>query len=233
MPVALFFRPNTDLALTYGSSWLADGIKEATRRGYKVIDLVDEECTFENLKQVMETQKIDVAIMLGHGSSSLFSGSEMQIVFRACTGDEIMSGTMSHFLSCSVGQELLPSIIKKKGVWTTGYAVDFQFMIEPAEAVEPFRDITVAIIMKILDGGKLKEVWDAGIVKGEEWKERLWDRPEMWCAEAIQLIDHDIHGLIGLGDKEAYVMPPRMVVAANLVPILGLAVVGYFLFSKR
>ncbi|GAI36933.1 unnamed protein product, partial [marine sediment metagenome] len=56
------------------------------------------------------------------------------------------------------------SIIEKKGIWTIGYNVDFQFMINaefPVEedpVAEPFGDVTVAIIKAILDGKKLKEV---------------------------------------------------------------------------
>ncbi|MBA7490865.1 hypothetical protein ES702_01408 [subsurface metagenome] len=210
MPTALFFRPNKDLALQYGSAWLRLGVEEATKRGFNVIDVVDEAATFDTLKGILETERIDVVILLGHGNASTFTGFEQRVVFRACQNDEVMSGTISHFLSCSVGQQLLPSIIEKKGVWTVGYQVDFNFMIEPPEAVEPFRDITLAIITKILDGGKLKEVWDAGINMGKAWVAKLWDRPEIWCAEAIQLINHDIQGLIGLGSEEAYITPARM-----------------------
>ena len=153
-------------------------------------------------------------------------------MFQACSGDEIMTGTISHFLSCLVAQELLPSIIEKKGVWTLGYQTTFDFMIDPPEAVEPFRDITLAIITKMLDGGKLKEVWDAGIKKGEEWIAKLWNRSETWCAETIQCLDKDIHGMIALGDKEAYVLPPRRV-ALSLTQLAGLSALFLFLTGRK
>ena len=231
MPTALFFRPNTDLALSYGKEWLARGIEEAVKRGFNVIDLVDEACTFDTLKNILETEKIDVVILLGHGNANIFTGFEQQIVLEACHNDQIMSGTISHFVSCLIGQELLPSIIEKKGIWTIGYQTTFDFMIEPPEAVEPFSDITLAVIAAILDGGKLKEAWDAGIAKGEEWKTRLWNRPETWCAEVIQLIDKDIHGMVGLGDKEAYVLPLRKM-ALSPQGLIGLAALFWFLISR-
>ena len=215
MPTALFFRPNTNEALQYGSEWLGLGVEEATKRGFNVIDLVDEACTFDTLKETLETQKVDVVILLGHGGPGTFTGFEQQIIFQTCHGDEIMNGTITHFLSCLIGQELLPDLITKGGTWTVGYETTFDFMISPPEAAEPFRDITLAIITKILDGGKLKEVWDAGIAKGEEWKTKLWDRQETWCAEAIQYIDKDIHGMIGLGSEEAYVLPPMRLAAVS------------------
>lgn len=239
MPTALFFRPDADLALSYGKFWLSVGVEEAARRGYSVIDLVDELATFETLKETLETEKVDVAILLGHGNANTFTGFQQVIVMQACNGDEIMTGTISHFLSCSVGQELLPSIISKKGVWTVGYQVDFNFMVDTSYPVEqdpvaePFKDVTVAITKTILDGGTLKEAWDVGIAKCDEWINKLWDRPETIWGDVISCLKHDRDGMIGLGDQEAYVTPPRMVVGANVVPVLGLAVVGYLLFFKH
>jgi len=230
----LFFRPNKDIAMQFASEWLGAGVEEATKRGYNVIDIVDEACTFETLKATIESEKPTVIILGGHGNSTTFTGYEQQIVFQACSGDEIMSGTISHFLSCLVAQELLPSIIKKKGVWTLGYQTTFDFMIDPPEAVTPFRDITLAVITKMLDGGKLKEVWDAGIKKGEEWIAKLWNRSETWCAETIQCIDKDIHGMIGLGNGEAYVLPPRRVMAGLSLPqLLGLAALFVLVTGRK
>ncbi len=191
------------------------GLEEAKKRGYTVIDLVDEDCTFEILKETLESQPIDIVVALGHGNSDTFTGYQQQIVFRACHGDEVMNGTISHFLSCIVGQELLPSIITKGAIWTVGYQESFNFMIDTSFAVEedpmaePFKDVTVAIIKAILDGHKLKQVWDIGIAKCDEWIAKLWERPEIEWAEVISTLKHDRDCMIGLGSEEAYVMPPR------------------------
>ena len=233
MPTVLFFRPNEDFAMQYASQWLGLGVQEATRRGYRVVDLVDEAATFETLKEIMDSQKIDVAILGGHGSPTVFTGFGQQIVMQACHNDEVMSGTMSHFLSCSVGQFLLPSIIEKKGIWTIGYNVDFQFMVNTDYAVEedpyaePFRDVTVTIIKKILDGATLKEVWDAGIAKCDEWIAKLWDRPETDWGEVISCLSHDRDGMIALGDKEQHVMVPVRVAGFMFLPMaIGALVIG-------
>lgn len=237
MPTVLFFRPDTDTALQHGSFWLGLGIPEATRRGFNVIDMVDEACTFDTLEEILTSEKIDVVILLGHGGPATFTGFEQRTVFRACHNDEVMSGTISHFLSCSIGQQLLPSIIEKKGIWTIGYNVDFQFLINPEFAVEndpvaePFRDVTVAIIKAILDGKKLKAVWDAGIAKCNEWIAKLYNRPEIIWAEVIGALRHDKSGMIALGDQEAYVLPPRRVVM-NVPQLAGLVFLVYLLVTK-
>ncbi|MBA7627053.1 hypothetical protein ES703_34514 [subsurface metagenome] len=237
MPNVLFFRPNSDLALQHGSFWLGLGIPEALKRGFDVIDMVDEACTFDTLEEIMTSQKIDALILLGHGNSITFTGSKQITVFKACHNDGLMSGTISHFLSCSVGQTLLPSIIEKGGIWTIGYNIDFQFMINPDFAVEedpvaePFRDVTVAIIKAILDGKKLKDVWDAGIAKCDEWIAKLYNRPEIIWAEVVGALRHDRDGMIALGDQEAYVLPPRKV-ALNVPQLAGLLFIGYLLVTK-
>ncbi|MBA7489823.1 hypothetical protein ES702_00357 [subsurface metagenome] len=237
MPTVLFFRPDTDTALQHGAFWLGLGIPEATRRGFDVIDMVDEACTFDTLEEIMASKKIDVVILLGHGNYSTFTGFAQKKVFEACHNDELMSGTISHFLSCSVGQVLLPSIIGKKGIWTIGYNVDFQFLINPEFAVEndpvaePFRDVTVAIIKAILDGKKLKGVWDAGIAECDRWIAKLYNRPEIIWAEVAGALRHDRDGMIALGDQEAYVLPPRRVVL-NVPQLAGLAFLVYLLVTK-
>lgn len=225
--------------MQYASHWLGLGVEEAARRGYSVIDLVDAATTFEVLKETMASEKVDIAIMGGHGSPTVFTGYEQKIVFEACSGDEVMSGTISHFLSCSVGQILLPSIIEKKGVWTVGYQVDFEFSANTNYAVEqdpyaePFKDVTLAIIRKILDGGTLKEVWDAGIAKCNEWIAKLWSRPETDWAEVIAGLEHDRDGMIALGDGEAYVLPPRRMAMLTPPQMLGLGLIGYLVVGRK
>jgi hypothetical protein len=217
MGKVLFFRSNGDFAMQYASHWLGVGVEEAAKRGYQVIDLIQEATTFAVLKETIESEDVTVAFLGGHGASNVFTGYEQQVVLRACENDQVMVDTISHFLSCSVGQELLPSIIEKGGVFTVGYQEDFQFMVNTEYDIkddpyaEPFKDVTVAIINAILDGKKLKEVWDAGIAKCDEWIAKLWDRPELDWAEVISTLEHDRNAMIGLGDNEAYVLPPRQV----------------------
>ena len=233
MPTVLFFRPNADLALQYGKSWLGIGVQEASRRGFNIIDVVDEAATFETLKKLLETETVEAVILLGHGNATSFTGYQQQVVFRACQGDEVMNGSISHFLSCSVGQELLPSLIEKGAIWTVGYQVDFQFLINPEYSIEedplaePFRDVTVAIIKKILDGAKLKEVWNAGIAECDAWITKLWNRRELDWAHVIGALQHDRDGMIGLGSEEAYITPARMAPAqmGGLLLVAGVSLV--------
>lgn len=201
-----------------------------------MIDLVDEACTFETLKEVLNIERVNVAIMGGHGSPTVLTGFQQQVVLKACENDEVMSGLISHFLSCSTGAELGPSMVDKKMIWYIGYATDFQFMVNTNFTVdkdpyaEPFKDVTVTIIAKILEGAKLRDVWDAGIAKCNEWIQKLWGRPETDWAEVISCLQHNRDGMIALGDKEAYVLPPRVQWPAKLTPAQGIVLGLLFLW---
>ncbi len=239
MPTVLYFRPNADLAMKYASHWLGAAIEEATKRGFDVIDMVNEACTFDNLKAQIEAENVEVVIAGGHGGPSVFTGYEQKIVLEACHNDQIMNGTMSHFLSCLIGQELLPSMISKGAISTIGYIVSFTFMVDTNFAVEedpyaePFKDCTVAIIAKMLDGATLKEVWDAGIAKCNEWIQKLWDRPETDWAEVISCLENNRDGMIALGDQESYIVPPRKIALSTGPMIPMLIGIGFLTLAGR
>jgi hypothetical protein len=238
MTTVLFFRPNKDFAMQYASYWLGEGIPEAQRRGYRVIDMIEDACTFDRLKAVLEEEKVDVCIMGGHGNPTVFTGFEQQIVFKACQGDEVMAGTISHFLSCSVGQELLPDMVSKGAISTIGYQVDFQFMVNESFSIEqdpyaePFKDITVTIIKKLLDGATLKQVWEAGVAKCNEWIQKLWNKTGTDWAEVIACLEHDRDGMIALGNKESYVLPPK-IMRLTIPQIAGLAFIFFLVVSHK
>lgn len=233
----LFFRPNKDTAMQYASRWLYFAVEEAKRRGFDVVDLADAEATKENLENLMKTQPIELCFMTGHGASSLFTGYEQKVVMEACVNDEIMEGTISHFLSCYIGQQLLPSMISKGAISTIGYATDFQFYIDTNIPIdqdpyaEPFRDLTLTIIRKILDGAKLIDVWNAGIAKCDEWIAKLWNRPEVDWSNVISCLQHDRDGMIALGDKESYIIPPRPVTLISPRSVGVACIIGAFLKS--
>jgi hypothetical protein len=234
----LFFRPDKDLAMQYASNWLGYGVTEAKNRGYDVIDMADEEATKEKFMKVMETEKPELCFLGGHGSPTVFTGYEQQIVMEACQNDQIMTATISHLLSCYVGQQLLPSMISKGAISTIGYNVDFQFYIDTNYSVDtdpyaqPFKELTLTIIEKMLDGVKLKDVWNAGIAKCDELIARYWDKPEIDWSNVISALQHDRDGMIALGDKESYIMPPRKVKLAS-PQTLGLGVIiGAFLLTR-
>jgi len=177
-----------------------------------IIDLYGDDATKEKIFETIQTHHPQRAVMCGHGNCSTYTAQREEVVLKACENDEVMSGTLSHFVSCSVGVELLPSIVQKGGVGTVGYMVDFEFIVNTDYSVEqdpyaePFKDLTVTIITKMLGGATLQQVWQAGVDKCNEWIAKLKDKTEIDWAEVIGCLEHDRDGLIALGDKSARVL---------------------------
>lgn len=192
--------------------------------------MVDSEATKEKLEELMANETINLAILTGHGNADIFTGFEQKVVLQTGLNEEVMKGTISHFLSCSVGQRLLPALVEHGAISTIGYVVDFEFMIDPSYPVSedpfaaPFKDVTVTIIRGLLEGKPLKDVWVAGVAKCDEWIAMLWEREGTDWAEVISCLKNNRDGLIALGDKEAYFSPPKAFAASNLAPMLPLAI---------
>jgi hypothetical protein len=176
-----------------------------------IIDLYGEDATKEKIFEAIEAYHPETAILAGHGNATTYTSQREEVVLKACENDEVMSGTVSHFISCSVAQKLLPSMVGKGAVGTIGYIVDFTFMINTNYSVEediyaePFKDLTVTIITKLLEGATLQQVWQAGVDKCNEWIAKLKDKPEIDWAEVISCLEHDRDGLVAFGDKTARV----------------------------
>ena len=230
MSTLLFFRPDKDLAMQYAKDWVGAAVQHGIDAGYITLDMLDSEATKENLEELMANETVNLAILTGHGGPNVFTGFEQRVVLQTGLNEEVMKNTISHFLSCSLGQQLLPALIDHGAISTIGYIVDFQFMIDTTYPVaedpfaEPFKDVTVTIIRSILEGKPLKAVWEAGIAKSNEWIAKLWEREGTDWAEVISCLENNRDGMIALGDKEAYFSPPKMAFPSSLAPLLPIAI---------
>ena len=231
MPDVLFLRPAYEIATDYLSSWFGYGIAEAEKMGYRVIDLQGDGATYDNLVDALNTYKFSALFLGGHGSANIFTGQDGQTIFQACTNDQVLSGNIAYYLSCFVGIELGPSNVKKGLVSFLGYNVDFRFMVDNSYAIdkdpfaEPFRDIVVEVIVRILRGESMQNVWLGGIAKCDELIAKVHDRPEPQWSDVISFLEHDKNGFVALGNKEAYVLSPSPTMVggagASIVPIIS------------
>ena len=224
---------NFELATEYLFSWFGLGIEEAERLGYRVIDIPKEAATLENLLDALGAYRFSALFLGGHGGPDVFTGQDYEVILRACENDDVMTGTLSMFLSCFVGQELLPSMDEKDAVATVGWATDFRFMVDTSYPIledplaEPFKELVFDITSRVLRGQKIRVVWEGGIAKCNEWIAKLSPRQEYIWSQVIGCIEHDRDGLIALGNKEVYATPP--VTLAPMAAVFGPLVIGTLL----
>jgi len=235
MAEALFFRPQYELATNYLHDWFGLGVIEARRLGYEVVDLSGPEATLENLLDVLRSNEFSVLFMGGHGNPNTFTGQNSSIVLRACQNDEIMSGSLSYFLSCFVGQELLPSMISKSALSCVGFQTDFRFMVDTSYPIledplaEPFMATVFDHHSRILRGETIKQVWEGGIRTFDQWIAKLYPRPETIWSQVIGCLEHDRDGMIALGQQEAYAKRPAAVTWTPISTMVAPIVFGTLL----
>jgi len=225
----LFFRPNFELATQYLFAWFGLGIDEAERLGYRVIDLPGEAATLDNLLDALQNYTFSSIILGGHGNPNTFTGQDYEEILKACQNDEVCSGNIALLLSCFTGQELGPSMVKKNTVAFIGWQSDFRFMIDTGYPIlddplaEPFKEIAVESMARLLRGQTIRNIWDGTIAKCDEWINRVSARPEFEWSQVIDFIEHDRNGMICLGEKlVSPISPSRM----GFIPILSSLGIG-------
>lgn len=232
MADVLFGHANFELATEYLSTWFKMGIDVAESMGYRVVDLPGDAFTLNNLLDALENYSFSAIFLGGHGNDTTLTGQNYAEILKACQNDQVMSGNMTYFCSCFTGAELGPSMISKNTQAYVGYTRDFRFMVNtdlsPMEdsltsLAQPFQEILLEIIIRILRGEGLAPIYNGGIAKGNEWVERLFDRPEYVWSQVISFIQHDTAALISLGEREGYGIPS---VSASLIPVAASAGIG-------
>ena len=219
MPTVLFARSDFDLPTRYGSFWLSKSVELARRLGWFVIDLYKDEATKENILNAIETYNPDFFHPMGHGSASIFTAQNKEVVFQACINDDVLSGRISYFLSCLVGRELGPSIIRKGGKAFLGWQVEFTWVVESPydPATDPyakaFEDMVNSMAAVILRGGSMREAYNAGIATANKWIDYWSRQDDIRAPEIIKWLIHDKEGLVLLGEET--IRPPTPVVAVR------------------
>lgn len=223
---------NFELATEYLYAWFEQGISLAERLGYRVVDLPGEAFTKDNLFDALERYRFNAIFLGGHGNPTTLTAQDYEEVLKSCVNDDVCSGNIAYFCSCFTAQALGPSMIEKKTLAYFGSMSDFRFMVDTSYPIlddplaEPFKDIVVEIMSRILLGQKIIDVWNGTIDKCNALIERLKPLPETHWSDVIGCIEHNRDGFIALGDQEVYAVSP---VGRPLIPMVSSLGVGSIL----
>lgn len=225
MPNVLFFRPDFELATEYLYTWFGLGIEKAEAMGFRVVDIGGAAATLENLLDALSKYKFSALFLGGHGNATTFTGQDYQEILKACINDEVVSGNLTYLCSCYTGLELGPSMFGKNAEAYIGYDRDFRFIIDtslsPLEdslfsTAQPFQEIVVEVMVRLLRGQSIQDVWSGGVAKCDEWIAKLYDRPEYKWSQVISFLRHNRDGLICLGERVTPPVPPAPPIASYL-----------------
>ena len=238
MARVLIFRPRFDTATLYGWAWLGEIRRIAEDLGHDVLDLEAENATPENFYDALENFRPEIVIAMSHGNPTTFTGQNARIVFRACENDQLMSGTQAYFLSCLVGQELLPSMNEKDARTVAGYIAEFTWVIHPDYADRPLEDPYAYPFMRavvepcgrLLAGASWREWYDTQVAIFNLGISEWFGSTDPHAPQIVAALEHDRDSLVVYGEtmiRPAIRLPPLY---TSLMPIpVGITVISLFL----
>lgn len=223
----LVFRPKFDLATSYGYVWLAEVAKIAAGLGHTVYDLSGEEATKEALLSALADYNPDLVIACSHGSPTLFSAQGGEIALTKCYNDEVMSKKQAYFVSCLVGQQLLPSMVEKDARTVAGYTSEFVWVVNSEYKDKPLEDpyafpfmrAVVEPCRRLLAGASWREWYDYTVALFNRGVSEWFESADPNAAQIVAGLEHDRDSLVVYGET-AVAPSPRFVVAG--FPLLSL-----------
>jgi len=230
----LFFRPNFDTSTLYGHAWLGESLKLALNLGHEVVDLEGENATETRFFEEMGSFQPDFVAAVGHGSASVFSGQDAETVLQACTNDQVMAGKEAYFLSCLMGQRLIPSMISKGAYTVAGYTTEFTWSIDDRYLNRPLEDPRaypfMAAFMEglrvLLEGGTWSRFYDATVNMFNAGIAEWTLSTDLEAVDVVAGLKQDRNSLIVLGEGQ---VSPQVFVDPVSIPSLALPVALFLL----
>ena len=209
MAKVLVFRPSFDLATKYGNSWLGEIGDIAKNIGHNVLDITGAECTPQAFYDAMNNFQPDLIITVGHGNENNFSCQDRELVLTGCTNDQIMAGKQGFYLSCLVGQELLPSMVKKGAVSVLGFTSEFVWLINPDYLdnipndpyAKSFKDAVVESCRKLLSGSTWQQVYEGGVALFDKGIANWFESEDPMAGEIVAALTQDRDSMVVYGEK--------------------------------
>jgi len=142
-------EPNWDEATEYGSYWVKVFVDELRQMGKDVVELEGDLCVYENFISYLETYDPIAFWGMGHGSESLFTGQNGDVLLQKGVNEDVMAGRVVHLLACLCGAEggLAESIADAGALCVFAYSRDFILGIESENvSSEPDNEVTQSLL---------------------------------------------------------------------------------------
>ncbi len=167
--VIIATNPSDDKPTEYLASWFKKiitlvGITKDTI----LFDLKKENANREELTRIIEKEKPRGVILNGHGNSKCITGFSQQPLVECDVNEEILKGTVAHFMACDSAIELGPKIIDAGAISFIGYKeklhlVHLNKQTEDDQMNDPmirfFLDPAYEVIKSLISGKTVKEAY--------------------------------------------------------------------------
>lgn len=144
----LITRPRYEFLTNLLFHWSDDVVDEATRHGYKILDLKDKKANRVDFTSYVAKNGPVFVFFNGHGSKSAIAGHNDEVLIQVGDGDELLLGTVVYARSCDAAQELGPAVVKKGTRAFLGYKRPFVIASSEERVSRPRGDRLSALFIE-------------------------------------------------------------------------------------
>jgi len=195
-----------DMATYYGKHYIENySIKVAERIGLNVERIYGDEFIPETFYSKLEKFNPVFLTVCGHGNATTFTGQNEVEMIKV--GDEekakAWSGRVVNFLSCSVGQELVPWLVEKGLMSAMAYDDVYYFVADPTNFPNSyaiwFFDAHFTFDVNLYKGCTVREAHQLTL---DKYQENIEKAPE----ECKPYLHHDMVHCKTYGDRNARIV---------------------------
>lgn len=136
----LITRPNHDLATNYLFHWSAFVIEEASKKGFRVLDLKEKRANKKDFNSYIKRHKPRLVVFNGHGSKDTIAGHNNEVLIKAARNEKILSRKVVYARSCDAARNLGPKCIQKGTLAFIGYTRKYIFGYSQSKISRPLED---------------------------------------------------------------------------------------------
>lgn len=169
----------------------------------------------------------DLVVAMGHGSPTLFSGQNVEVVLTSCQNDQIMSGSQAYMLSCLMGQTLARTMEEKKALAVGAYTQEFVWItdsdyssriLEDPVAMA-FRRAVVEPTKQLMRDWNWRAWYDNQVKLYNQWIAGWFRSANPSAGQIVAALEHDRDCLIVYGGNmdiaPGVVLPPPIMAFAE------------------
>lgn len=201
MKKVLVLSPNFEPATQLAHPYFVDFANKLEDR-YDVITLFNEDDNKRKVWDIINTEKPQSLFMIGHGDTNVTTGYNYDILFIVGDAPDMSSFKVSVWLSCLMGRELLPWLVKERGLKSgIGWKEEYGFF---ANLTDEFIGTIEEAFYKlhIIDGVyTMQDVYDY-IYRRYTELIKVWERTDPEVADWLRW---DRDNMVLHGDKNAWI----------------------------
>lgn len=143
----LVTRPEHDIATRYLARWSEPVLKEAGRKGVRVVDLHKKKANSSRVRGVLKKRSPRLVFLNGHGSDEVVTGHDNEVILDE--GDrEVVEGKIFFARACKSAKKLGFALVANGAAVYLGYEEDFVFLLNENKASRPLEDRTAALFLE-------------------------------------------------------------------------------------